>query len=180
MDLAALLEQNREAILAKWFDLISRTYPQATSEFLAKQQDQFRNPVGHAISENIGPIYDQVVSAMETDELRHALDGIIRIRSVQEFTPSQAVGFIFQLKTVIRDVVDAQIQSPQKGYDLTELESRVDQVALLAFDTYTECREKLHQVQANEIRSRTANLLHRVNLKPGVSQNGGEPIDEDM
>ena len=37
-----------------------------------------------------------------------ALDGIIRIRSIQDFTPSEAVGFIFDLKTVIRGVVDAE------------------------------------------------------------------------
>ena len=69
MELATLLEQNRETILGKWFDLIAGTYPEVTSEFLAKQKDQFRNPVGHAISRSIGPIFDQVVSAMDTDEL---------------------------------------------------------------------------------------------------------------
>jgi hypothetical protein len=180
MDLAALLEQNRETILAKWFDLISRTYPPATSEFLTKQEDQFRNPVGHAIGQGIGPIYDQVVSAMETDTIQRALDGIIRIRAVQEFTASEAVGFVFQLKTVMRDVINAQTQGLQQAHDLTEFESRVDRVALLAFDKYTECRERLHQVRTKEIRSRTANLVQRVNVKPGVSQNGGEPIDEDI
>ena len=103
MDLAALLEQNRETILAKWFDLISRTYPPATSEFLTKQEDQFRNPVGHAIGQGIGPIYDQVVSAMDTDTIQRALDGIIRIRAVQEFTASEAVGFVFQLHYLLSE-----------------------------------------------------------------------------
>jgi hypothetical protein len=117
---------------------------------------------------------------MDADTIQRALDAIIRIRSVQEFTPSEAVGFIFELKTVIRDVIHAQSQGPQDAHDLTELESRVDQVALLAFDKYTECRERLHQVRTKEIRSRTMSLLQRANSEPGVSQNGGEPIDEDI
>ena len=115
MELATLLEQNRETILGRWFDLIAGTYPEVTSAFLAKQKDQFRNPVGHAISQSIGPIYDQVLSAMDTDELLRALDGVIRIRSVQDFTPSEAVVFIFQLKTAIREVWTLELGVPRSG-----------------------------------------------------------------
>jgi hypothetical protein len=180
MELATLLEQNRETILRRWFDLIAGTYPEVTSAFLAKQKDQFRNPVGHAISQSIGPIYDQVLSAMGTDELLHALDGIIRIRSVQDFTPSQAVVFVFQLKTAIRDVMGAQIRDPEKWDDLLDLESRIDRVALLAFEKFTECREKLHEIRNNEIKSRALKLLERVNVKSAISQDEEERIDDDV
>ena len=178
--MAILLEQNRETILGRWFDLIAGTYPEVTSAFLAKQKDQFRNPVGHAISQSIGPIYDQVLSAMDTDELLHALDGVIRIRSVQDFTPSGAVVFVFQLKTAIRDVMDAQIRDPEKWDDLLELESRIDRVALLAFEKFTECREKLHEIRNNEIKSRALNLLERANVKSAISQDEEERIDGDV
>src|SRR4030042_3151306 len=119
MVLATLLEQNRDAIVGRWFDLITKTYPRVTSEFLAKQEDQFRNPVGYTINQSIGPIYDQVVSAMATDALLRALDGIIRIRSVQDFTPSEAVAFIFQLKSAIREVVEAELRGAEKWDDLS-------------------------------------------------------------
>jgi hypothetical protein len=180
MELEILLEQNREAILDEWFDLIIGTYPRVSSEFLAKQKDQFRNPVGHAITESIGPIFDQVVSAMDTDELLHALDGIIRIRSVQEFTPSEAVAFVFQLKTVIRGVMDRQTEGAEKGDDLADLESRIDRVALLAFEKYTECREKLHEVRNDAIKSRTMKLLERVNGISPIPQHQEEPTDDDV
>jgi hypothetical protein len=180
MELETLLEQNREAILDEWFDLIIGTYPRVSSEFLAKQKDQFRNPVGHAITESIGPIFDQVVSAMDTDELLHALDGIIRIRSVQEFTPSEAIAFVFQLKTVIRGVMDRQSEGAEKGDDLTDLESRIDRVALLAFEKYTECREKLHEIRNNEIKSRTMKLLERVNGISAIPQHQEEDTDDDV
>jgi hypothetical protein len=170
MKLATLLEQNRETILGKWFDLIAGSYPRATSEFLAKQADRFRNPVGHAIGQSIGPIYDQVVSAMNRDELLHALDGIIRIRAVQDFTPSEAVAFVFQLKAVIRDVMDEQLRGSATWDDLEDLESRIDRVALLAFEKYTECREKLHEISGKQIESRTTTLRKRVNVKSAVPQ----------
>ena len=180
MELETLLEQNRETILGKWFDMIAGTYPRLTSEFLAKQEDQFRNPVGHAISQSIGPVFDQVISAMDRDEILCALDGVIRIRSVQDFTPTEAVAFIFELKAVIREVMDAEIRGPEKWSGWVELESRIDRVALLGFEKYTECREKLHEIRNNEIKRRALNLLDRVNVKSAVSQPEEERIDDDV
>ena len=101
MEFSALLEQKRDAIVEKWFDSVIRTYPPGSSEFLAKRKDRFQNPVGHTIKQSVGSIYDQIISAMDEDDLRRALDGIIRIRTVQDFTASEAVAFVFELKNVI-------------------------------------------------------------------------------
>lgn len=179
MRLASLLEENRETILGRWFELIAETYPGVTSQFLVKQKDRFRNPVGHAITESIGPIYDQLVSALDTDRLRDALDGIIRIRSVQDFTPSETIGFMFGLKGVIREVIGDQIQGPEGWNDLSDLESRIDRVALLAFDKYTECREQLHQVRNREIQNRAMKVLKRVKVESAISLDEEEPTDDD-
>jgi hypothetical protein len=179
MRLATLLEENREAILGKWFELIAGTYPDVTSKFLAKQKDRFRNPVGYAITESIGPIYDQVVSALDADRLLEALDGIIRIRSVQDFTPTETIGFVFGLKGVIREVVGDQIRGPEKWNDLFDLESRIDRVALLAFEKYTECREQLHRVRNREIESRAMKVLERVKVASAISLDEEEPTDDD-
>lgn len=179
MVLATLLERNRDTILGRWFDLIAKTYPPVTSEFLAKNEDRFRNPVGYTIEQSIGAIYDQVVSAMDTDELLRALDGIIRIRSVQDFTPSEAVAFIFQLKSAIREVMEAELRGADKWEGLSDLEARIDRVALLAFEKYTECREKIHEVRNKEIKSRANRLLERVNMRSSMSRQKGELIDDE-
>jgi len=162
MDLASLLEENRKSILDRWFALIIQSYPRDSAEFLTRQKDPFRNPVGHAITEALGPIYDQVVSGLDADRLREALDRMIRIRSVQELTPSQAVAFVFQLKSVIRDALADRIQGPLHDLDgagapggLAELTARIDAVALIAFEKYVECRETLHEIRCREIRNRS-------------------------
>jgi hypothetical protein len=169
MQLETLLELKRDAILGAWRDLIIETYPPETSEFLGKQGDPFRNPLGHAISESIGRIYDEIRSAMDVDELLRALDGIIRIRSVQEFTASEAVSFVFDLKPVIRQVVDAELSGSDALGELTSLDSRIDRVALLAFEKYMECREKLHEIRNNEIKNRMAKLLQAADRGTAVS-----------
>jgi hypothetical protein len=179
MELKALLEENRDTILGRWFQLIAESYPEVTSEFLTKQKDRFRNPVGHAITQSIGPIYDQVASGMDTDRLLDALDGIIRIRSVQDFTPTGTVAFVFQLKGVVREVIDTQIRGAEKWDGLAELESRIDRVALLAFEKYTECREQLHQVRNREIESRAMKVLERGKVESAISLHEEGPTDDD-
>jgi hypothetical protein len=179
MDLATVLQESRETILGRWFERIAASYPEVTSKFLVKQKDRFRNPVGYAITRSIGPIYDQVVSAMDTDQLSDALDGIIRIRSVQDFGPAEAVAFVFQLKGVIREVVDEQPEWSKRWSELADLNSRVDRVALLAFEKYTECREQLHQVRNREIESRAHQLLQQVRVKPAISLEEEGPTDDD-
>jgi hypothetical protein len=178
MEFAALLEKHREKILGRWFDLIAGTYPRATSEFLVKQADRFRNPVGHAINASIGPIYDQVVSAMNRDELLHALDGIIRIRAVQDLTPSEAVAFVFQLKSVIRDVMDEQLRESDRWEDMADLDARIDRVALLAFEKYTECRETLREIRTRGIESGTIRLREHASVKSAVPQQKEESTDD--
>ena len=180
MELTALLKENREAILEKWFQRIVGTYPDITSRFLANQKDRFRNPVGYAITQSIGPIFDQVASAMDTDRVLEALDGIVRIRAVQDFTPSEAVGFVFQLKAAIRAEIGDRIPRLDRWGDLAELESRIDRLALLAFEKYTECREQLHQVRTREIQSRAGKILERVKVEPAISLREEEPIDDDI
>jgi len=180
MEVTPFLQQNRETILGKWFDLIIGTYPRASSEFLARQQDQFRNPIGHTITQSIAAIYDQVASAMDTDQLLRALDGIIRIRAVQEFTASEAVQFIFQLKTVLRDVTAAQLREPENWHLLADLESRIDQVALLAFEKYMECREKLHQLRNNELKGGIMKPAEGRILRAAGSRPERGPIHEDV
>ena len=170
MELAADLEKNREAVLEMWFEAIVRTYPQQTSQFLASQKDRFQNPMGYAIKRSIGPVYDQIATAMDTDALYEALDSVIRIRSVQEFTPSEAVSFVFQLKSIIRDVFGERARELEQAGGLADLDERIDRVAMVAFDKYMECRQKLFEIRTNEIRRQSDKLLERYTSQPCTPQ----------
>ena len=169
MELAALLERKRKVILEQWFQLVIETYPRATSDLLAKRADQFRNPIGHTVAEGLGRIYEQIRTGMDPAELLDALDGIIRIRSIQDFTPAQAVSFVFDLKAVIREVVGAAGRAGDWPTELAELDSRVDRVVLMAFEKYTACREKLHEIRVNEIKKRMIERLQAGSGKPAGS-----------
>lgn len=165
-----LLLQNKAPILERWFHLILETYPADTSHLLKQRRDQFTNPVGFAISREIEALYEGLVRGINTDELSSSLNNIIRIRSVQDFSPSQAIGFIFLLKKAIREVLESGIQEKQVLDEWMEFQSRIDQLALLAFDVYMECREKICEIRVNEAkadREMAFRLLERMNFIKG-------------
>jgi hypothetical protein len=43
-------------------------------------------------------------------------------------------------------------------------ESKIDDLALLSFDIYMKCREKIYELKSNEVRNMTFRLLQRANL----------------
>ncbi|MBA7594586.1 hypothetical protein ES703_01530 [subsurface metagenome] len=167
MVLERLLPQKRAAILERWSQLILETYPADTSRFLKQEKDRFINPVGYTISQEIEVVYDELLQRMNSDKLAACLDNIIRIRAVQDFSPSQTVAFIFLLKKAIREELTSEIKENRVFEELLEFEARIDKLVLLAFDIYMKCREKVFEIRLNEAkveRERVLKLLERTNL----------------
>ena len=148
----------RSAVIQEWFERTLRDYPGQTVGFLRGEKDPFRNPVGHTLREGLAVLFDEILGEMDEPRITAALDAIVRIRAVQDYTASQAVAFLFLLKEVLRE------KSP--AADLAMLENRIDRMALLAFDLYMKCREKIYEIKAEEAKRRVY-LLERVCLKRG-------------
>jgi hypothetical protein len=164
MRIENLLEQRKAAIVKKWFDLVIQTYPADTSRFLKTQKDPFANPVGQTVLRGLEALFDTLLKGPDTDTISSFLDPIIRIRAVQDFTPAKAVSFIFFLKQVIRDNLAKELKDAAMAMELSNLESTIDDLALIAFEIYVECREKIFELKANEEKARTFAAFKRAGL----------------
>ncbi len=162
-----LLNRSRSGIVEKWFELILDTYPKDTSKFLRMAKDPFANPVRSTILQGIEGILEEILEDRENPgALNEFLDRVIRIRSVQDFSPSQALAFVFSLKTVVRQVLGKEIREQGLQDQLQGLESRVDSLALRAFDVYMACREAVYELRVGEIkrqREAAIRMLERSN-----------------
>lgn len=148
-----LLSRKRSSIVEKWFERILDTYPEDTSKFLRTAKDPFANPVRSTILQGIEGVLGEMLKDRESpDALNEFLDRVIRIRSVQDFSPSQALAFVFSLKEVVRQVLGKEIQEQGLHDQLQGLESRVDALALRAFDVYMACREAVYELRVGEIK----------------------------
>lgn len=135
-------------ILEQWIAQTIQSYPSAAVAFLSGESDPFRNPVGHTVRQCLTVLFDQLYGEMDPGCIAPALDAIIRLRAVQELTPSQAVGFVFLLKPILREL------APE--HDPVWFGERIDQLALMAFDKYMQCREQLAEIRLSESRRRLA------------------------
>lgn len=162
------LSRKRSSIVERWFDVILETYPEDTSKFLKKGKDPFANPVRHTILQGLEGVYDELLKEPESPEaLNDFLDKVIRIRAVQDFSPSQALAFVFSLKGVIRDVLGKEIRENRLHDPMLLLETRIDALALRAFDVYMGCREEIYELRVSEVkrmREQALRLLERTDL----------------
>ena len=153
------LIKKQSVIIEKWKDEIAQTYPAETAGFLKKKRDQFSNPVGHIITQGVEQLYEGLINDIDRDEIESLVDPLVRIRAVQDFAPSEAVGFMILLKEIVRQELGSELKNKGMIEKLLLLESQIDNFSLVAFDVYMKCREKIHEIKTNEIRKRSLGLL---------------------
>lgn len=170
MGLKELLEKNKSAIVKKWIDVVFSTYPVDTSQFLKSQTDPFANPVGNAVSDGLHSILDELISGTDWKKIRLFLDPIIRVRAIQNFTPSQAVVFILPIKTIVREKVKKHLEKDSDQKEIRIFDEKVDQLLFLAFDIYVECREQIYSLKANEEKNKVYKAFKRAGLIAEISE----------
>jgi hypothetical protein len=145
------LAEKKKTIVQQWTELVLDSY--GSPEFFKKQKNQFANPIGSTISTGLQEIYAVLADGQELGLVCKPLEDIVKIRAVQDFTPSQSISFVYLLKTIVRQELARDKKSSVGQESLAELDNRIDQVALMAFDFYMDCRERLHQIRVNEVLS---------------------------
>lgn len=163
MNLYELLSERKMVILNKWFDGALKSYHQDTANFLRRQKDQFANPVGSITYNGLNSLFDEILEGADIDKISKSLNDIIRIRAVQDITPSQAIAFIGYLKAIVREEISSENQTKMFADELLAFDHLLDNLMLLSFDIYMECREKIYDIKANELRNMTSKLVERAN-----------------
>ena len=166
MTLKELLKKKRTLILKKWLDSILDTYPPDTKMFLKKRNNQFTNPVGHIIAEETENLYDLLLNERDIDREKFSpiLDKVVRIRSIQDFSPSQSIVFIHMLKHIIKEELIKEIRENDLFEDLLKFYEKIDNTALIGFDIYGDCRERLYQIKAEQAKNQVSGLLRKAGL----------------
>ncbi len=164
MVLNGLLKEKRAVLVERWREALFESYPLETRQFFRKEKDRFQNPVAHRLSRGIEGLYGALLQETEEEELKGYLDEIIRVKAVQDFSPSQALAFIFLLKGLIREELAAELCDEELGRQCLEFESHIDGLALLGFEVYMQCREKLSEIRIDEVKRRVSGLLRKAGL----------------
>ena len=155
MNIQELLNANFNSVRQHWLKSIIDTYPPDSRKFFASKKDNFQNPVGAAASRLVDSSLRALIDDGAEQDYYNILEEFIKMRAVQEFSPSDAVGFVLFLKNSIRETLNDEITSLNLSEELIEFEKRIDDILLTAFDIYTKSKEKMYEIRVDEMRRRS-------------------------
>ena len=163
MTFSELLHQHKDAIIQRWLEDVLATYPEDSCAAFRRQKDAFANPVGYSLRVGTRGIFEALLQGMDAEKIRQYLHEIIKIRAVQQFSASRAVGFVFRLKQAIRAELGTTARDPSWLHELEQLEGQIDRIALTAFDLFVQCRERVSELRVNEVKRRMSWVMDRMN-----------------
>lgn len=151
MDLAEAFRNYKDKIVDRWVDYTLSTYQ--SSSFFKKERDKFANPVGGNIREALKKLLSLLISGASPEQMVPPLEQILKIRAIQEFSPSQAVAPLNAVKHITREILAADKERRHLVAELYDFEFAVDLAVLTAFDIYMQCRERLYRTRVQEIKT---------------------------
>jgi len=175
MAIPSRLRERSSAISERWLQDSLATYSDDGARAFARNKDPFTNPVGHALRVGTSSAVEALLDEKDVAEICSCLDDTIKMRAVQEFTASQALSFVFTLKDAIRSELGSGDDGSPALNAAVELDEKIDQLALRAFDVYLAYREQVYDLRVNEVKRSVSTLVERLYGR------GADPAaDEDL
>lgn len=172
--LEIFFQEKRTLIIEKWFDALLNNYSPEAAKIFKREKDPFANPLGYNIHlgvEGIIDWFEKDEKEAGTEAVSVALDKILRILAVQEFTPGQALSFIVTFKKIIKNQMKDYYKNKDEMWSEWQIfDERVDNLILMAMEIYTNCREKLYQIKVDEANSRVYSLLRKARVVPDMAE----------
>ena len=161
MALRDFLEDKKEIILERWLDRVLEDYPPETQTFFRENKNPYSNPIGFTLRKGMEGILDQILRPLSVEEARAILEPVMKVRAVENLPSSGRGDFILPLREVVPEIVREEKREDLLGRDLPDLNSRINRLALLGMNLYSECREKVNQLRIKESEKRAAEVQGR-------------------
>ena len=161
--LGKLLQERRDTIAQRWVECALEAYSEEASQLFDSQKDPFANPVGATLRTGTTGILEVLLDGGNQEALHQHLAEIIKVRAVQQFPASEAVGFVIRLKDITRAELAEAAGDPELAPEWAELDRQIDEIALVAFDVFVECREQVFELRMNEVKRQVSWVIGKLN-----------------
>jgi hypothetical protein len=148
-DVYKLISEKKQPILKKWQSAALGS--SVNMAMRRKLGSRFSDPTGYVIEQSTGEILEWLIRVENDVDLFAPLEQICKLKAIQDIRPAEALSFIFNLKQVIREEIADENDNFHWAVDMSEVERRIDEIGLLAFNIYSDCRAKIYELRMNEI-----------------------------
>ncbi len=162
MKLAAFVAENRDEIAREWFETAVSVYPEGMQTLVCGDKSSFSNPCGQNLSSDIDRFLRAVEKNESANELAARLTITVKIRSVQNISPSTALSFVPGLKNVLRDCYQKRHHRDVPLETYLEWSAVIDGATLAALDLYTEQRTRIAEVCIGDVKRRISGIMSRL------------------
>jgi len=170
MKFGDLLLEKETSIVKQWFEVLMATYSSDTAKFFCNLKDDFANPVGSTSFKSVKNLFAGLIREKDHEALRSCLAPVMRIRTVQTiFTPSQAAGFIFDLKKIVKKSLKKELKDSSIQKELEQFYFKIDSLALIAFDLFVEFKEQIYQLKVDTERNKIYKAFRRAGLVSDIT-----------
>ena len=165
MKVQEILSEIRSEIVAEWFRSTMEEYSGKTATVYMNSGKPFANPVGATFAKAMETIVDYLAGKTDSrEEAESKLEEMVRIRALQDFSPSKGLDFIFRLKAILLKRLEGK-WSGESIKEMLKIETEIDRFVQFSFDIYAQCREKLFELRNREIKNQARILLKRANIE---------------
>ena len=156
-----LFEKNKEWILEKWLDRRLSMFSNQKRSLIKTQMNQFQNPIRHEIHGGLKMILENFEE--ENEKFNEAVEQICRVMAIQEFPPSKAISFFYELKEIVHDKVK-KTEHLLTSEEFVKFNSDIEKMTFRAFDCYCKHREKIYQLKVDESKNKAYMLIKKAGL----------------
>jgi len=161
MTLKDFIDAKKTVILDRWFDRVLEVYPPDTQSFFRENKSPYSNPIGFTLRKGMEGILDQILRPLTVEEARAILEPVMKVRAVENLPSSGGGDFILPLREVVPEIVREDKREDLLGREWLDLNSRINRLALLGMNLYSECREKVNQLRIKEWGKRAGEVQSR-------------------
>jgi nucleoside 2-deoxyribosyltransferase len=160
-----IVSSRKDRWISQWMDVLMSSYPQESARFFRETSDPFANPVGAAFRKGVRNLFE-VLEADDYDPeaAKQALDPMIRVRAIQEMAPSEALGFIPQIKSIMEADTRLLESGDARVIRVRQIAGHADKALLTAFDLYMACKKHVYTLRAQQARDGVRQLLIKKEL----------------
>ncbi len=161
MQIGKIILRQKQSIITQWRQSIIGSYPAESGSYLLENKNKFANPIGFTLANSLPVIVDAVIDGCLSADAKKSLDDIIKIRAVQEFKPSEAIGFVASLRAIVL----SEISDEANLSDFLHTEKIFNEINDYTINTYVCFKEKIYDIKANEQLRTFEKMVERLNKK---------------
>ncbi|MDR1184824.1 MAG: RsbRD N-terminal domain-containing protein [Coriobacteriales bacterium] len=147
----SVLDEKRTHILSAWQSVVASRYGSNAPVGQAAVK-RFSYPIEHVLNKGMSELLDWLIDGNESTDVQPYLEDICKLRAVQDYSPANALSFIFDLKDVTWTTLKASDSLSTQVMELRDVEHRIDSLMLMAFDEYSKHRARIAQIRIDEMR----------------------------